>query len=163
MILGEQHVKPVFMIEIVGPQLKQADLCEPILRLLPEWFGIESAIAHYVQEIDRLPTLLAYNQKQAVGFLTLKQHNKFAAEIYVMAVHPRFHRQRIGQQLVETAEAELRKLGIEYFQVKTLGPSKQDPNYAKTRKFYATVGFKPLEEFLTLWGENPCLQMVKRL
>ncbi|MGF1523693.1 MAG: GNAT family N-acetyltransferase [Leptolyngbyaceae cyanobacterium] len=143
--------------------MNQAFSCEPILRLLPEWFGIESAIVHYIQEIDLLPTLLAYSQKQTTGFLTLKQHNEFAAEIYVMAVHPKFHRQGIGQQLVEAAEAELQKLGIEYLQVKTLGPSKQDPNYAKTRKFYESVGFKPLEEFLTLWGKNPCLQMVKRL
>ncbi|ESA37408.1 gnat family acetyltransferase [Leptolyngbya sp. Heron Island J] len=151
------------MIEIVEPQLDQASLCEPILLLLPGWFGIESAIVHYVQEIDRLPTLLAWSQKQVVGFLALKQHNEFAAEIYVMAVHPKSHRQGIGRQLVKVAEAELRKLGVEYFQVKTLGSSSQDPNYAKTRKFYESVGFKPLEEFLNLWEGNPCLQMVKKL
>lgn len=103
------------MIEITEPQLNQASLCEPILRLLPKWFGIELAIVHYVQEIDHLPTLLALNQKQVVGFLSIRQHNEFAAEIYVMAVHPQFHRQGIGWQLVEAAEKELRKLGIEYF------------------------------------------------
>ena len=151
------------MIEIMEPQLDQASLCEPILRLLPGWFGIESAIVHYVQEIDRLPTLLAWSQKQVVGFLALKQHNEFAAEIYVMAVHPQFHRQGIGQQLVKAAEEELRKLRVEYFQVKTLASSSPDPNYAKTRKFYESVGFKPLEEFLNLWEGNPCLQMVKKL
>ncbi|MCY7322348.1 MAG: GNAT family N-acetyltransferase [Phormidesmis sp. CAN_BIN36] len=151
------------MLEITEPQLNQASLCEPILWLLPKWFGIESAIVHYVQEIDHLPTLLAWNQKQVVGFLSIKQHNEFAAEIYVMAVHPQFHQQGIGRQLVETAERELLKLEVEYFQVKTLGFSSPDPNYAKTRKFYESLGFKPLEEFLNLWKGNPCLQMVKRL
>lgn len=150
-------------IEIIGPQLGQAHSCEPILRLLPEWFGIESAIAHYLQAVDRLPTLLARHQTQIVGFLTLKQHSRYAAEIYVMAVHPEFHRQGIGQALVQIAETELQKRAVEYLQVKTLGLSKPDTNYEKTRKFYMSVGFRPLEEFSNLWEENPCLQMVKQL
>lgn len=151
------------MIEISQPQSNQAALCEPILRLLPEWFGIEDAIAHYIEEIDRLPTFLAQNQQQVLGFLSLKQHNPFAAEIYVMAVHPQFHRQGIGYQLVEAAEAELKQSGVEYFQVKTLGTSRPNDYYTKTRAFYESVGFKPLEEFLNLWEGNPCLQMVKFL
>jgi ribosomal protein S18 acetylase RimI-like enzyme len=151
------------MLETTEPRLNQAFLCEPILRLLPQWFGIESAIIHYAREIDHLPTLLALNQKQAVGFLTIKQHNESAAEIYVIAVHPQFHRQGIGRQLLKAAEKELRQLGIEYFQVKTLGSSSPDPNYVKTRRLYESVGFKPLEEFLNLWEGNPCLQMVKKL
>lgn len=151
------------MFEISTAQLNQATICKPILRLLPEWFGIESAIVHYIQAIDRLPTFLAWNQQQVVGFLSIKQHNDFAAEIYVMAVHPQFHRQGVGKQLVEFAEQTLQQQGIEYLQVKTLGLSCPDPNYAKTRAFYESVGFKPLEEFLHLWEGNPCLQMVKSL
>ncbi|MEO1147551.1 MAG: GNAT family N-acetyltransferase [Cyanobacteria bacterium J06638_22] len=151
------------MIEIVKPQLDQASVCEPILRLLPEWFGIESAIVHYVQEIDRLPTLLAQSQEQVVGCLAIKTHNKFAAEIYVIAIHPKFHRQGIGRQLVKAAEEALQKSGVEYLQVKTLGASRPDPHYAKTRSFYESVGFTPLEEFLNLWDGYPCLQMVKTL
>lgn len=151
------------MIEISEPQLNQASLCELILRLLPQWFGIESAILHYVQEVDHLPTFLAWRQEQVVGFLSIKQHSEVAAEIYVIAVHPQLHQQGIGRQLVEAAENELRTLGVEYFQVKTLGASHPDPHYAKTRAFYESLGFKPLEEFLNLWEENPCLQMVKSL
>jgi ribosomal protein S18 acetylase RimI-like enzyme len=151
------------MLEISAAQLNQATLCEPILRLLPEWFGIEAAIVHYIEEIDRLPTFLAWNQQQVVGFLSIKQHTDSAAEIYVMAVHPQFHRQGIGKQLIANAEQILRQQGIEYLQVKTLGLSRPDPNYAKTRVFYESVGFKPLEEFLNLWEGNPCLQMVKSL
>jgi hypothetical protein len=42
--------------------------------------------------------------------------------------------------------------------VKTLSPSRPDPNYAGTRRFYEAVGFLPIEEFPTLWGaNNPCL------
>lgn len=151
------------MFEISAAQFNQATVCEPILHLLPEWFGIESAIAHYVQDIDRLPTFLAWNQQQVIGFLSIKQHNDFAAEIHVIAVHPQFHRQGVGKQLVEFAEQELQLQGIEYLQVKTLGPSRPNLPYAKTRAFYESMGFKPLEEFLHLWEGNPCLQMVKAL
>lgn len=151
------------MTEISEPKFAQSHLCEPILRLLPEWFGIEAAIIHYVHEIEQLPTLLAWNQTQVVGFLSIKQHSEFAAEIYVMAVHPKFHRQGIGHQLVEVAEKKLREQGTEYLQVKTLSPSHPDQHYARTRAFYQSVGFKPLEEFLELWEGNPCLQMVKSL
>jgi hypothetical protein len=31
-----------------------------LLRLLPDWFGIESAIAEYVVKADELPTYLAW-------------------------------------------------------------------------------------------------------
>jgi hypothetical protein len=34
-------------------------------------------------------------------------------------------------------------------------------DYARTRAFYRSLGFKPLEEFLELWEGNPCLLMVK--
>ena len=38
------------------------------------------------------------------------------------------------------------------------------PYLARTRAFYASRGFVPLEEFPLLWGEgNPCLQYVKAL
>jgi len=56
-----------------------------------------------------------------------------------------------------------RDAGVEYLQVKTLGPSRPDDNYAATRAFYESVGFRPLEE-TSLWGDvNPCLFMVKKL
>ena len=62
------------------------------------------------------------------------------------------------------AEEWLRSERIEFLQVKTLGPSRPDLDYERTGKFYEAVGFRPLEEFPTLWGERlPCLQMVKSL
>ncbi len=149
---------------IRGPLLGQGATCEPILRALPAWFGIEEAIVHYVNEIDQLPTFLACQQDQVLGFVSLKVHNPNAAEIYVMAIRSALHRQGIGRQLVQQAEALLRTQGVEYLQVKTLSDSHADKGYAKTRAFYLAVGFRPLEELTALWGEeNPCLLMVKRL
>jgi GNAT superfamily N-acetyltransferase len=148
---------------IKPPTLGSAQLCEPILRALPQWFGIEEATQAYIDSTDILPTLIAYADDQPVGFLSIKQHNQYSAEIYVMAVLPQYHRHGCGRALLEAAERYLREQNIEYFQVKTLGTAHPDPGYAKTRQFYLEMGFRPLEELEDLWGANPCLLMVKRL
>lgn len=59
----------------------------------------------------------------------------------------------------------VRARGAKLLQVKTLGPSKEDPNYARTRHFYEKMGFLPPPLVETeLWGEGtPCLIMVKAL
>jgi GNAT superfamily N-acetyltransferase len=74
------------------------------------------------------------------------------------------HRRRgLGRDLVRRAEALLRDRAVEYFQVKTVGPSREDAAYAETRSFYRAMGFCPLEE-TNLWGDtNPCLFLVKHL
>jgi ribosomal protein S18 acetylase RimI-like enzyme len=69
-----------------------------------------------------------------------------------MAVLPELHRQGIGRALLGHAEAMLAADGVEFLQVKTLGPSKSDDGYDKTRAFYLAYGFRPLEEFPELWG-----------
>lgn len=151
-------------ITIEGPSLGKGFVCEPILRALPQWFGIEAAIVHYVQTIDDLPTYLAHMNDQAIGFLTIKQHFEHSAEIYVMGVVSQAQRQGVGRRLVEAAERTLREQSIEYLQVKTLSPAHVSPEYAQTRAFYTALGFRPLEEFPTLWdAHNPCLLMVKSL
>ena len=149
---------------IEGPHLGTAAVCIPILRSLPEWFGIEESIVRYSSEIGYLPTFLACNSERVTGFQSVKQHNPYSAEVYVMGVKPEVHRRGMGRALMDRAHEWLRAQGIEYLQVKTLGPTNSDPNYAKTRAFYMAMGFRPLEEFKQIWNEqDPCLILVKRL
>ena len=103
-------------------------VCEQILRALPEWFGMPEAVAQYVRDAATLPTWVAVYQRQEAGFLLLKQHTPYAAEIYAMGVLPEFHRRGIGRALSNAAEAWLRAASVEYLQVKTLGPSHPDAN-----------------------------------
>ena len=142
----------------------QSQVCEPILRLLPDWFGIEEANQNYLKEINNLPTFLALHEDNVVGFLTIKQHFPHAAELFIVGILPDLHRQGIGKKLLHQVEAYLRVQQVEYLQVKTLSETHPDPNYARTRKFYISMGFRPLEVFPQLWDEaNPCLLLVKRL
>jgi hypothetical protein len=51
-----------------------------------------------------------------------------------------------------------------FLTVKTLDESRESKSYEKTRKFYLSVGFLPLEVFPLLWDENnPCLFMAKSI
>jgi len=151
-------------IRIDGPAIGRASLCEPILRALPLWFGIESSIVQYVKDIEVMPTFLAVADDVVLGFLTVNRHNDYAAEIHVIAVLSELHDSGVGSKLLREAETWLLSLGVEYLQVKTLGPSKPNKEYARTREFYFAKGFRPLEELKELWGgSNPCLILVKRL
>ena len=146
------------VVEVRDPD-ERSRLCELILRELPDWFGIEEATRHYIDEVARLPTFAAGD----AGFLSVKHHTPRAAEVYVMSVRPSRHREGLGSALLAAAEDYLRARDVEYLQVKTLGPSRPDEGYERTRLFYEARGFVALEEIHGLWEGNPCLLMVKRL
>ena len=143
-----------------------------LLRSLPDWFGVEAAIADYVIKAHELPTYLAWPagessarspQSQPVGVLLAARHFRESAEIYLLAVEPAMHRRGIGRALVAALEDDLIADDVEMLEVKTLGPSLPDASYDKTRQFYGSMGFRPLEEIHNLWPDNPCLIMVKVL
>ena len=144
-------------------ETREHALCDRILRGLPDWFGIEEAIVNYVRDLQNMETWIAEADGECVGFSAINQHNEYSAEIHVMAVAEEYHRQGIGRQLVEHSEATLLSRSVEFLQVKTLSPSRPNTHFERTRRFYESMGFRPLEENL-LWGErNPCLIMVKHL
>jgi len=137
--------------------------CEQVMRSLPGWFGIEEAIVDYARASETMETYVADESGQVVGFITLNQRSPVTAEIHCMAVRPEFHGKGLGRALVERVEALLASRPIEFLEVKTLGPSRPNAEYERTRRFYRHMGFQPLEE-KDLWGEgNPCLIMVKHI
>jgi GNAT superfamily N-acetyltransferase len=135
---------------------------ERLLRLLPDWFGIPAANAEYVEAARDLPAYLARpaqnpaaGHADPVGVLLARRHLAEAAEIHLLAVEPTLHRHGVGRELIAALEADLAADGCRMLQVKTLGPSKPHAGYERTRQFYTTVGFCPLEE-IGLWGpDNP--------
>jgi ribosomal protein S18 acetylase RimI-like enzyme len=136
---------------------------ERILRALPDWFGIESALLEYVHQSSLLPSLLAMSGGQVVGVLLLEHHTPFSSEIHLVAVDPAHRRQGVGRALVGEAEQVVRERGAEFFQVNTLGPSRPHAGYEETRRFYRALGFRPIVEILDYWPENPMLIQVKHL
>lgn len=149
--------------KIVNPDEK-SQVCNSILRSLPKWFGIESAILDYVNDVKKMDTWVVESEEKPVGFISINKHNPKTAEIHVMGILEDHHHKGIGKFMIETVESELHKEGIKCLTVKTLSENRPDENYDKTRQFYIKMGFTPIEEFKTLWGEhNPCLMLIKAI
>ncbi len=135
-----------------------------IMHSIPKWFSPP-------EDIDRksiihrdYPFFVAYDGNVPIGFLALKIHIEFTADICNMGIIEDYHRQGIGTSLVEKAEEYCINNGLKYLTVKTLDSSAVYEPYEQTRNFYRKVGFIPLEVFTTFWDEeNPCLFLAKHL
>ena len=137
---------------------------EHILRALPEWFGQEESTLQYIKDADTMPTMLAKDGEEVIGFITLHYHFPETVEMHCLGILPAYHRKGIGRQLVGSVESHLKNEGVKFLQVKTVSSDRDCKAYAKTREFYLGVGFTPLEVFPTLWDKaNPCLLLVKSL
>jgi len=149
--------------QIDNPELKKT-ITKAILDDLTPWFGIPEARADYIEKSPGLTFFASMDEDGYTGFLGLKAHNRYTVEIHVMGVRQRHHRRGIGRHLVEAALAYAQKAGYAFIQVKTLDSSHPDKGYEKTRAFYRSMGFIPLETFPMLWDEqNPCLLSVRAL
>jgi len=152
-----------YIREITDNEYKSA-VCALVLRDLPDWFGIESAVEDYIASVRETVFFCAFDGENPLGFAALKIHHSSAAEIYVMGVLRSFHRKGIGSMLVNRCVDFCLENGLHFLTVKTLDGSNPDANYAKTRAFYESLGFKPLETFKNLWSEsNPCLLMAMHI
>lgn len=140
-----------------------AEQTRHLLEALPDWFGIPEANESYIESATRLAGYVARYGTDTVGVLLVRHHYPETAEIHLIAVAPEHHRQGIGKALLDAAEADLRIEHVRLLQVKTLGPSRPDPGYDKTREFYRSAGFWRLEEMTELWDDDPCLILVKPL
>jgi len=149
--------------EIICADEKSA-ICNMILRGLPDWFGVESSIVDYVQQVQTMPFFAALDAARPVGFVALKTHNPSTAELCVMGVLEAFHGRGIGKALVNCCDTYCRAHKFEFLTVKTLDAARESEHYEKTRLFYLSAGFRPLEVFPLLWdADNPCLFMAKYL
>ncbi len=152
-------------IRLLPDPKARSQVCEKILRALPKWFGIESAILDYVKDVQSMETwIVTDDQDTAIGFLSINKHNEFTVEIHVMGILSEYHGRNIGSSLIQNAEKKLASENFKYLTVKTLSESRPNAEYDRTRRFYLRYGFLPVEEFKTLWGEaNPCLLLIKNI
>lgn len=143
---------------------EKSHICDSILRSLPNWFGIESAIVDYTQAVRSMKMWACEYDQDIVGFLSLEMHNAHSAEIHVMGVLEKYHNQKIGKSLIQAAIQDLKNEKVQFLQVKTLSEKHPDLYYAKTRSFYKKMGFMPIQEFPELWGKaNPCVLILTLL
>ena len=146
------------------PSEELARTTRRLLDTVPQWFAHSEENVMYVDAARRLPGYLATVEDEPVGIVLEARHFPASSEIFLLAVDAAHHRTGAGRALVAGLESALRADGCRFLQVKTLGPSHPDAGYARTRAFYAAVGFEPLEETDALWDhDQPCLFMIKYL
>ena len=133
---------------------------EAILRSLPQWFGIDSAIETYVADAARLDSFLAVSGGRAIGVALVRRRFVESAELALMAVDAGHRGRGIGRRLVEHVVEVLRRDSVALLQVRTVGESFVDDGYAQTRAFYRALGFLPLQEIDGLEWDGPTLVMV---
>lgn len=90
----------------------------------------------YVRDTSILPTWVATDVGEILGFITVKIHSKESFEIHCMAVLAQSRGRGIGSLLVEAACDWVRDQGGQFVQVKTIASSVDSPEYAEIRQFY---------------------------
>jgi ribosomal protein S18 acetylase RimI-like enzyme len=142
-------------------RLAQADAeaCDAVVLSLPYHFGHEGGRAECARAVRTQEGLVAVEEGEVVGFLTLRRHDPRSAEITWMAVRADRRRRGIGRSLIERAVDDLSREGVELLSLLTVAESEPEErdsdNYADTRAFYRAVGFVPLRELaLESWDER---------
>jgi GNAT superfamily N-acetyltransferase len=136
-----------------------AEACDAIVLTLPYHFGDEGGRAECARAVRTQDGLVAVEEGQVVGFLTLARNDPLSAEITWMAVRADRRRHGVGRKLIEHAARELAREGVEFLCVLTVADSEPDwretDNYADTRAFYRALGFVALRELaLEGWDER---------
>ncbi|MCR3905687.1 MAG: GNAT family N-acetyltransferase [Tenericutes bacterium] len=149
--------------EVYDPLIRQ-QTTQQIIEALPEWFGIPQANPDYIHDAKEMMMFAYFLDDQPIGFVSLKPNNESTIEIHVMGILKEHHRQGIGKMLIDYVCHYAKAEHYQLLEVKTLDASHTDANYAKTRDFYLSMGFIPVETFKELWGtDNPCLLLIKTL
>lgn len=152
-----------FIIREITDKKEKEKISREILEDLPEWFGMTESTEEYITDSKDKPFLACFLEKDPVGFIVLNETSLDCAEIFVMGIKKKFHRQGAGEKLNQAYENLAKKLGYTYSQVKTVETGHYQ-EYDATNIFYQAIGYKKLEVFPELWDEwNPCQIYVKYL
>ncbi len=155
---GKSSTGNVFGIEIgeVAGTEEKRRIARSVLEALTDWFENPEAREDYIQKSGGWPMVAAFDGKDAVGFLCLKETGKATAEVAVMGVRKEYHRKGIGRELFRAAKQIVKEKGYSFLQVKTVALGMYE-DYDRTNRFYQSLGFQEFEVIPELWGEeNPC-------
>ena len=152
-----------FIIKEIEDKKEKEKISREILADLPEWFGMPESTEEYIENSKSKPFFSCFLREDPVGFVVLNETSPDCAEIFVMGIKKKYHRQGLGEKLNDRFETLAKKLGYTYLQVKTVETGHYE-EYDRTNSFYQAMGYKKLEVFPDLWDEwNPCQIYVKNL
>ncbi len=145
-----------FVIRDVEGSEEKQQIARSVLEALTDWFGNPEAREDYILKSGGWPMVAAFDERDAVGFLCIKETGKATAEVAVMGVRMEYHRKGIGRELFRAAKRIVKEKGYSFLQVKTVAMGMYE-DYDRTNRFYQSLGFQEFEVIPELWGEeNPC-------
>lgn len=78
-------------------------IVEKMVENLPEWFGENTTIADIEAQngsFEKVHFFSAFENNEAIGFISLKTHNENSVEIGMMGVSASSHGKDVGKKLV---------------------------------------------------------------
>lgn len=152
-------------MEVARDDERCMETCLSIARKVRTHFT-ESAFPYIRQNVRDHELYLASLSDESVGFATVYRKNERVAEISWMAVAQESQRKGVGTALLSRISEDLKVLGVELLEVKTLAEESGYPPYEATRRFYEKAGFALVETVDPYpgWEDgNPCAIYVKAL
>ena len=144
------------VIEQITEANSKRIIARKVLEALRDWFEVDESREKYISECADQVFLAAKEDGDYVGFICLKETGKETAELAVMGVLKKYHRNGLGRKLFEAARDIAIEEGYSFLQVKTVQMGVYE-DYDITNRFYLSCGFKEFEVIRELWGEeNPC-------
>ena len=120
---------------------KKAKITLEIMSALPECFSPPENIVNKSSIHKEYPFFAAYDGDRVIGFVALKIHNLYTADIYNLGVLREYHRMGIGHQLLNACIQYCKETSRKFLTVKTLDESAIYEPYNSTRAFYKKEGF----------------------
>ena len=91
--------KRITMIFKIEDRDRKEKIAREILCGLQEWFVLPESTSEYITYSKEMSFWADMENKQARGFIALKETSTYTLEIYVMGVLKEFHRYKIGTHL----------------------------------------------------------------
>jgi ribosomal protein S18 acetylase RimI-like enzyme len=106
----------------------------------PRWFD-KKALKNIPIDVQLQKCFVAEEKDRIVGFITIYSKDG-EAELGWIGVKPERQRKGIGRKLLERAQKELKKIGVEILRAKTVGETRpRYKPYEETVEFYKACGF----------------------
>jgi ribosomal protein S18 acetylase RimI-like enzyme len=147
---------------------RDGEACDAIIATLPYHFGDEEGQRQCAAAVRSQQGLVAEDDGEVVGFVTVEPRFDECAEVTWMAVRADRRRMGVGRALLDRVAADVRAKGRRFLLVLTVspsdGPDEIPDGYQATRAFYEANGFVLARDFPGYWtSEDTPVLMVRPL
>lgn len=147
--------------------VSDGEACDAIIATLPYHFGDKEGRRQCAGAVRSQQGLVAEDDGEVVGFVTLEPRFDECVEVTWMAVRADRRRMGVGRAMLDRVAADVRAKGRRFLLVLTVSPSdgadEIPDGYQATRAFYEANGFVLARDFPGYWKSDTPVLMVRPL